>query len=224
MIHPVARRCYRNRGNPRLLEEIPTSAVRILDVGCGGGDNARHLTERGHVVDGITLSPSEAGQAKKTCRQVWVHNLDNGLPKNLRPVYDAAVCSHVLEHLRQPEDLVRQLCRLLRPTGGSLYVALPNPFFYQNRWNLLRGKCRYEPSGLMDSTHLRWFTFQTGRELLEQSGFRIQSAKVEGSLPLAPLRRIFPGSWVACLDRWGCRQWPGLFGYQMIYTARARSR
>jgi len=224
MRHPVARRCYRNQGNALLLDEIPKDAIRILDVGCGGGDNARRLTERGQVVDGITLSLSEARQAKNTCRRVWVHNLENGLPENLRPVYHAVICSHVLEHLRQPEALVCQLRRLLRPTGGSLHVALPNPFFYQNRWKLLRGNCRYERSGLMDSTHLRWFTFQTGRELLEDGGFRIQSAKVEGSLPLAPFRRILPAAWVAGLDRWGCRKWPGLFGYQMIYSARPGSR
>lgn len=224
MINPVARRCYRNLGNSLLLEEIPKEAVRILDVGCGGGDNARRLIGRGHVVDGITLSPSEARQAKKSCRRVWVHNLDYGLPKNLSPVYDAAICSHVLEHLREPEQLVGQLSRLLRPTRGSLHVALPNPFFYRNRWQLLRGNCRYEPSGLMDSTHLRWFTFESGRELLEAGGFRLLSAKVEGSLPLAPLRRILPRSWVAGLDRWGCRAWPGLFGYQMIYSARPTKR
>lgn len=223
MSRTLRTRCYRNEGNQGLLQRMPRPAGQILDVGCGAGDNARLLGRSGGVVDGITLSPEEARRARHHCRRVWIRDLEEGLPGDLRDRYDAVLCSHVLEHLRQPESLVRSLARLLRKTKGVLLVALPNPLFYQNRWNLLRGRCRYEETGLMDSTHLRWFTFATGRELLEKNGFRVLSASVEGSFPQGPLRKFLPQAVSRAIDQAACLRWPGLFGWQMIYVARPKT-
>ena len=195
----------------------------MLDLGCGAGDNARRLSARGCEVDGVTLNKDEARQARPGCRRVWIWNLEKGLPQGLRKSYDLVVCSHVLEHLRQPDSLVRVLSRRLVQPGGLLLVALPNPFFYKNRWHLLRGRCRYEKTGLMDSTHLRWFTFQTGRELLEECGFRVCSATVEGSFPQGPWRKILPPKITRAIDHAAGKTWPGLFGWQMIYLARSKT-
>lgn len=138
----VAAKCYLNPGNPPVVDAIPLSAKTVLDVGCGAGDNARLLRDRGCVVDGITLSESEAKTATNWCRNVVVADLEHGLP-NLQAddhPYDAVLCSHVLEHLRWPQELLQQIRPRLssQPPGtAQLVVALPNIMFYKTRFPLI---------------------------------------------------------------------------------------
>ncbi|HEY2343983.1 MAG TPA: class I SAM-dependent methyltransferase [Chthoniobacteraceae bacterium] len=216
---PVSNKVYRHAGNLPVLALVPKQAATVLDVGCGAGDNARCLRERGATVDGITLSLMEAELARNCCREVWVHNLENGLPEEARGPYDAALCSHVLEHLCFPQKLLADLHRALKP-GGSLVVALPNMLFYRNRLKLLRGRVEYEEGGLMDETHFRWYTFASAQRLLENAGFMRVSAAGDGSLPLPGLRRILPTGFLAPLDRTATRLLPGLFGFQLLYHYR----
>jgi 2-polyprenyl-3-methyl-5-hydroxy-6-metoxy-1,4-benzoquinol methylase len=217
--HPISKKVYRHAGNLPALALVPVHAATILDVGCGAGDNARCLRERGAIVDGITLSPGEAALARDSCRNVWVHNLEAGLPEEARGLYAAVLCSHVLEHLCFPAKLLEDLYRVLEP-GGSLVVALPNMLFYRNRLRLLCGHLEYEAGGLMDDTHFRWYSFASAQRLLQEAGFTRVSAAADGSLPLPGLRRIAPARWLAPADRAATRWFPGLFGFQLLYHYR----
>lgn len=210
---------YENRGNPALLALLPTHAPRVLDIGCGAGDNARLLAATGCFVDGITLSEAEATTAREVCSNVFVHDLELGLP-HLNNTYDAVVCSHVLEHLRWPDRLLKEVRELLLPAKGVLLVALPNVLFYKNRWRLLTGHFDYEESGLMDASHFRWFTYASSRQLLESSGFEVLHHSSEGSFPLPIVRRLVGRQAAAAVDAKAARLLPGLFGYQLLILAR----
>ncbi len=102
-----------------------------------------------------------------------------------------------------------------------LIVALPNLLLWKNRLRLMLGRFEYTESGLMDYTHVRWYSFASARRLLERHGFRIVEATVDGGVPLGPIRRILPKRLLAPADRLACTLAPGLLGYEMLYVARA---
>jgi SAM-dependent methyltransferase len=190
----------------------------VLDIGCGAGDNARILASRGWSVHGITLSPAEQEAASLVCSKVWVHDLDTGLPGENLGMYDLALFSHVLEHLRSPEVLLSQIREILRP-GGQIAVALPNILNWHQRLLFLVGRFEYTDQGIMDVTHLRFYSFFSGKQMLETCGFKVVCAKAAGSvLPWGSLRTFIP-SFTTTIDRIFCWINPGLFGRQLLYLA-----
>jgi SAM-dependent methyltransferase len=215
----VEDKVYANAGNPEVLSWVPAHCRTVLDVGCGAGDNARILADRGCIVDGLTLSPEEAVLAESVCRKVYVCNLEAGLPADLPQQYDAVICSHVLEHICFPSKLLTDIRERLTD-DGCLIVALPNLLWWKNRLRLLTGNFRYTEAGIMDRTHFRWYTFETGRELFEEHGFSRVTAEVDGEFPCGPIRRCFPKPMQRRMDAWATKHWPGLFGYQLLYTVR----
>jgi SAM-dependent methyltransferase len=213
-----ANRIYENSGNLALLELIGSKpAGRALDCGCGAGDNARILSTRGWQVDGITMSRDEEHKASQICRTVLIADLEAGIPTAVSGVYDLVVLSHVLEHLRNPSRILKDVHRVMAP-DGIIAVALPNVLNWRSRVRFLLGRFEYEEGGIMDNTHLRFYTFASGRRLLESNGFMVSTATVEGIFPLA--RKIkLPSRILERLDRFAGSYWPGLFGWQLLYIA-----
>jgi 2-polyprenyl-3-methyl-5-hydroxy-6-metoxy-1,4-benzoquinol methylase len=219
--HPCSGHVYRNRGNMALLDMLDLQCGTALDVGCGAGDNARILDKRGWSVSGITLSQEEQTSAAPTCSKVWVHDLDTGLPADVSGPYDLILLSHVLEHLRTPETLLCQFHRFLR-RGGQIAVALPNILNWHQRLLFVLGSFEYREEGIMDMTHLRFYTFSSAKRMLEACGFTVVRAKASGSiLPWGPLRRLLP-SLTSTTDRFFCWISPGLFGRQILYLAKTK--
>lgn len=144
----------------------------VLDIGCGAGGNHRFL--RGcnvASVTGIEMEPAPARQAASVYDHVLVgraESLLTDLP--VRP--DVVICADILEHLVDPGSLVYHVARLTDPTA-SLLVSVPNVRHVSVlRMLLLHGQWTYEPAGIMDQTHLRWFTARSIIRLLEISGWR----------------------------------------------------
>jgi SAM-dependent methyltransferase len=218
-----AGRVYENLTNRQLLDMLNfTNGGTVLDCGCGAGSNARFLSSMGCKVTGITISGSECELASQFCSEVWTHNLDNGLPLEIeRGTFDLVVLSHVLEHLRCPELLLRELRSVLR-SGGLIAVALPNILNWYLRLQFLFGRFEYEDEGILDATHLRFFTFSSGRRLLEEAGWEVLQEKTSGSLlPWGRLRQVLPAL-PRFIDKCACRICPSLFGRQLLYIARAK--
>lgn len=216
----IDKKIYDNSGNPEVLRVVPRDAMVVLDVGCGAGGNARILAQQGKVVDGITLSEHEANAVASFMHQVWIHNLENGLPTAIGSnAYDCVICSHVLEHIVYPEKLLSDIRTCVR-ANGCVVVALPNLLYHWNRFDLLRGRFEYSTEGLMDNTHVRWYTFDSAQRLLSRNGFSVQNAFVEGRFPMPMLRRYFPRKVLFNLDQWAGHAFPGLCGYQMIFVCR----
>lgn len=216
-----SQKVYSNHTNTAVLNRVPAEANFILDVGCGGGDNARELSATGMTVVGITLSEAEAELARKYCETVHLQNLENGLPALGSLRFDAVICSHVLEHICYPEKLLEDIHSILMP-DGKLIVALPNIMHYRTRIMLALGRFDYQDYGTLDYTHFRWYTHRTGRELLTKHGFNVLEATATGSLPFGRLRRRFLGSFSARYDDLAGHCFPGLLGHQLIYVAKRK--
>jgi SAM-dependent methyltransferase len=134
--------------------------------------------------------------------------------------YDVVLISHVLEHLVNPQPLLEKVHYVLAP-DGILAVALPNVVTYRNRIKLLLGRFEYTKRGIMDETHVRFYTFETGRRLLERHGYNIILSRAAGGFPLSRLRQVLIPDARWAVDRVACTWLPGLFGFQSIYLARS---
>lgn len=209
---------YKNEGNSGLLGLLSSSPGRILDCGCGAGDNARILSERGWSVMGITIDPLEQEAAREFCDAVYIADLENGIPSGVDGPFDAVLASHVLEHLASPEHLLGDIRRRLT-SRGVLAVALPNIAHYRQRMSRLRGQFNYTETGQLDRTHLRFYTYRTAIDLLQQNGYELVDAVAEGTLPLWKARLV-SRSLAGRLDKWAVRRQPNLLGYQCLLLAR----
>lgn len=208
--------------NLPLLDLFPDAPGRVLDCGCGDGGNARILRERGWRVEGVTISRQEQRLAEEHCERVHLADLEQGLPPEIGSGFDVVLLSHVMEHLRGPERLLADAKRVLAP-GGMLAVGLPNTLFFPYRLRLLMGRLEYEPTGVLDHTHVHLYTFASGAELLSANGFRVVTARAAGFIPLGPVRRLLPKGVVRGATRLACSRFPGVFGEQSMYIATPES-
>ena len=207
--------------NECVLSFVPSSASRILDVGCGTGVMGERLRqERERTVAGITYSQEEAALAAGRLSQVICAEL-NTYDFSALGKFDCVILSHILEHLYSPEDLLERLKRVLEPES-VVVVALPNVVWWKQRLEFLFGRWRYQDWGILDRTHFRFFDQRSSKELLEQAGYEILRATPDGLIPfIGPMRRRFP-SLVSKLDPLLCILAPGLFAFQFVYLARLR--
>lgn len=210
------RLCYENEGNLPLLKLLPKSGGRLLDLGCGAGDNARILKAQGWTVTGITISPSEQRIALKYCDKCYLWDLEGGIPETVGGGYKVVLMSHILEHLIHPEHLLKDAKKVLSPEG-VIAVALPNVLSYSNRFRFILGKFEYAAGGIMDHTHVRFYTFTSAKRLLEENGFNVIVKRGDGAFPLWKIRRILPVAFVKWLNRLASETFPGLFGYQSLF-------
>ena len=203
--------------NQPVLARVAGTTKRLLDIGCGTGALGRKIKEELDCnVVGITHSDSEAALAAECIDQVLVCDLNSLEPLDMDQ-FDCIVCSHVLEHLYHPNELLKRVRHLLSPEG-TLIVALPNVLFWRQRLNFFRGNFRYTEGGLMDRTHYRFFDWVTAQELLTASGYSVIEASADGTFPLS--RYLFGvGQW---LDRAALKALPGLFGFQFVFVCRRR--
>jgi methionine biosynthesis protein MetW len=202
---------------------IPPHAATVLDVGCGRGGNAAWLQRKGITVDGVSWNAEELAAAKQFCRRVIQCDLNNGIPDIDAESYDGVICSHVLEHIAYPRQLLEDLERALVP-GGFLLVVIPNLFFWSDRIKLILGRWDYQESGTFDYTHVRWYTAKSMNDLLASSGFVADQFVAEGWVPLPGLRFVLGTQLRNRLNALACRLSPGLFGKQLIFRFRkARS-
>ena len=157
-----------------LASLIPHGAT-VLDLGTGSGALGRYLGEtRGCTVDGVTFNEEEAAYAKPFYRTLSVADLDTC---NLAEMfdagtYDAIVCADVLEHLRFPDRILDAARQLLTPEGQVL-ISIPNAAYCGLVGELMLGEFRYRNEGLLDSTHLRFFTRRSLARFLQDAGWAL---------------------------------------------------
>ncbi len=147
---------------------------RVLELGCTGGHFTRALVKQACTVIGVEIDSNAAQRAMEWAEQVIVADLDDA--KALSALdegqFDAIVAGDVLEHLRDPMTVLRNCRRLLKATG-FIVVSVPNIAHADVRLTLLDGAFPYRESGLLDITHLRFFTRDTIDDMLQGSGFVI---------------------------------------------------
>jgi 2-polyprenyl-3-methyl-5-hydroxy-6-metoxy-1,4-benzoquinol methylase len=143
----------------------------VLEVGCSTGYFTKFLVESGCTVVGMEIDPDAAKAAEKWADRVLVGDLDAGEMWSLLEddAFDVIVLGDVLEHLRDPLASLRAAARKLK-ASGSVVISVPNVAHGDVRLALLRGQFRYNETGLLDRTHLHFFTLESARELLREAG------------------------------------------------------
>ena len=143
----------------------------LLEVGCSTGFFTKVLVERGCDVTGIELDPDAAKRAEEWAERVVVGNLDDGEVWNdvKDESFDVVLLGDVLEHLRDPLAALRQAVRKLKPSG-YVVTSLPNVVHGDVRMAMILGRFRYADVGLLDRTHLKFFTLESARDLMTEAG------------------------------------------------------
>jgi 2-polyprenyl-3-methyl-5-hydroxy-6-metoxy-1,4-benzoquinol methylase len=198
-----------------ILREVQGTNLRILDVGCASGNLGELLQQKGHAVYGVEISDQAAQVARKKLTEVISGNIEMlQLPWD-KHYFDVIICADVLEHLIFPEQTLMKLRQYLKD-NGVLLVSVPNVAHWSIRWCLLLGKWNYQETGLLDSGHLRFFTYQSFVELLRKTGYEVKHLYSSFKLPkwLKRLNRFWSGVLQIC------SYFPTLFGYQFFLVAR----
>ena len=170
--------------NPDLLRLVPSTSRKIIELGCSSGALAKAFKSNNSDVNwiGVEIDAQYADLASRYCDKAIVSDIDFWGRTNFEQFSDRDcwVFGDVLEHLKDPWKVVANI-RSVIPSNGSIVACIPNA----SHWSLLvkfaTGNIRYEDQGLLDKTHLRWFSRITIFELFESNGFKV----IEG------LSRIF---------------------------------
>jgi 2-polyprenyl-3-methyl-5-hydroxy-6-metoxy-1,4-benzoquinol methylase len=214
------------------------TGLRVLDAGCGFATTSARIQQLGNEVTGIDSSPEvEAVAAKRLSRVIHgdVTTADLGNEQ-----FDVIIFADVLEHLPWPLGVLRRYLQWLAP-GGSVIVSLPNVGLWSVRLAHLFGRWTYDETGVLDRTHLRFFTRRSARWLIGEAGLHVVKTTYNPGLvrPLVPLAKKFVGGNSDAPDallnsrpyqlylksaypveRAVASLWPGMLAFQMIFEAK----
>jgi len=197
---------------------------RALDAGAADGFLSELLTARGWQVTAVERDPAQAARARGKCHEVVVADLADAAGRLAGP-FDAIVYGDVLEHLSDPLAALAALDPLLAD-GGVVIVSVPNVAHLWVRLQLLAGRFEYVDRGILDRTHLRFFTRRSLRALLGQAGLAVEDLLVTPvPLPLV-VPAQFHGAWLRALhaaSAAAARCWKGGLAYQLVAVCRRRS-
>ena len=165
---------YFGHVRPEVIALVPVTAQRVLDIGCGAGRLGEAIKQRQKAtVSGIELDAAAAAAARLRLDHVWAGDVEQLDVTILPGSFDAIVCADVLEHLREPERLLKQAREWLSPDGYFI-ASIPNVRHHSVIRSLLQGNWTYESAGLLDRTHLRFFTRREIEKLFHRAGFAVE--------------------------------------------------
>ena len=218
------------------------TGLRVLDVGCGFATTSQSIQRLGNEVTGIESSPEACTVARTRIARVIDADLqtaDLGARQ-----FDAILFADVLEHVAWPVGVLERYLRWLAP-GGSVIISLPNVGLWAVRFAHLFGRWEYQETGVLDRTHLRFFTKKSARWMIGEAGLAPVATTYNPGLvrPLVPLAkkvlasgdpdaqrapdallrsrpyRLYLTS-VYPIERAVCSLWPGMLAFQMIFEAK----
>ena len=157
-----------------LIRLIPAGTRKILEIGCAAGGTGRALKELGfEEVVGVELREDVARMAQASYDRIIAGDVEKMQLPYEEGHFDCILYGDVLEHLIDPWRLLREHNLLLGP-GGAIICSIPNVRHYKNIKKLLiRGEWEYRDRGILDRTHLRFFTIKSIRAMVEDAGFEI---------------------------------------------------
>jgi len=208
-----------NNVNPEIFE-LYAGEEMVLDIGCGSGALGAKLKtiNKKAIVYGIDISQGAAQCASDALDRFDLLDLDNQELPDYGHRFDLIILADILEHLKRPDLLMLQLHRHLAH-NGSVLVSIPNVAHYSIREMLFYGRFEYSDIGILDRTHLRFFTHKIFLELVEKCGFKIveerHSNVVPNILGYAPRPKSFLHNFIT-------ENFPTLVAYQFIFKLKAK--
>jgi 2-polyprenyl-3-methyl-5-hydroxy-6-metoxy-1,4-benzoquinol methylase len=196
---------------------------RLLDVGSAQGVLAQKFGERGFEVTCVEGSAELAALGRDKCHEMIVADLDKPLPQ-LNGQFDVIVYGDILEHLRNPMEVFRGFNRSLRP-DGRVIVSVPNSAHLWVRLNLLVGRFEYANRGILDRTHLRFFTWHSFQRFLQEAGLETEEVVATPVPLLLVVPPRYHGAWLRALHGVNAalaRGWKRMFGYQFVAVTHLR--
>ena len=217
--------------------------LRVLDVGCGFATTSARIQALGNEVTGIESSADAvrvAGARLAHAVEADLQDLDAVARALGGATFDVLIFADVLEHLPWPLGTLRRYLEFL-DANGSVIISLPNVGLWSVRLAHLLGRWEYDETGVLDFTHLRFFTRRSARWLIGEAGLAPVNATYNPGLvrPFVPLaKRIMGGAssgpsallesapyklylkTVYPIERAVASLWPGLLAFQMIYEAK----
>lgn len=164
-----------NHSHTQIVRRVPARA-RVLELGCGDGSMSQLLHDFCHAqITGVDHNAQALQQARAYCTTILPADLEQ--PDSLAGfddhAFDVITLVDVLEHLKDPIALLHRLERLLA-SQGRLLLSVPNVAHASVRLELLNGQFDYETTGILDTTHLKFFTLKSLLGLLQQAGYQVQ--------------------------------------------------
>ena len=204
-----------------LISRYSNGSDTLLDLGAAGGELGEALRSKFRRRIGFEYEVDRIADLRAHFDQAVIADLE--AIRNLQVHAGSIVLADVLEHLRDPARLLRCVHDAL-PSEGHVFISVPNIANITVRLGLLFGIFEYRERGILDSSHLRFYTMRSIKREIDRAGFRIVA--IRGSS--VPIRLILP-HWPDFLLRIGermltivTRVWRGLFAYQIILVAQRR--
>ena len=163
--------------NLDLLSLIPVDSRRVIEVGCANGALARAwlpLSPTSEFI-GIDIDPNYVERASNHCTRALAADIEAMPEEDFEKLFpsDCWIFGDCLEHLRNPWELLRKI-RVRIAGNGCVVTCIPNAQHWSVQWSILSGNFRYQDSGLLDKTHIRWFTEKTMLEMFSQTGWMVE--------------------------------------------------
>lgn len=199
--------------DPLNIDRLSTSLIpegsKVLEIGCATGFMGEYLIKNKKCeVVGIDLAHGEAKEARKRLTSVIEGDIekDETLEK-IKGKFDVVFASALIEHLKNPNEAIKKWKKFLK-RDGVLIITTPNIAHWSMRLALLSGKFDYQEYGILDDTHLHFFTTETFKKLFTENGYKVDEFLIDSV-----------GGGHPRIARVLSRYSPNLFAYQMVVKA-----
>lgn len=203
--------------------KLAGSGKIVLELGCSSGYISRELKKRKNVVWGIEKDEVAASKAKSFTDRIIVGDIEDKriwkiVDKN---IFGVIILADIVEHLRNPQEVIKRCKKVLSPKGQMIF-SIPNVAHWTIRKQLFFGKFEYTGGGILDRTHLHFYTIKSFSELLKRNNLVIEERKyIPSILPfehhigrIGLIKRIYK-----VLKQVLVMKFPGLFAFQIIFIA-----
>lgn len=202
------------------IARLISPEARVLDVGCGTGVVSEIIQNIANVkIVGIEPDSDRVNKAKERGLDVKLGLLDEKfITENGK--FDYVIFADVLEHLENPSNIMHLAIKTLNP-GGSIIASVPNVAHWFVRLDLIRGRFDYQDCGIMDATHLRWFTKKTIISFFKSHELKVDGVNYTINIALPDYINRYPWKWFPLRIKKNtvkilARFFPTLFGCQFI--------
>ncbi|MFI5045834.1 MAG: methyltransferase domain-containing protein [Acidimicrobiia bacterium] len=201
--------------------------LTVLDLGCSDGQLASRIRALGHEVTGVDIEKHD-GVGERVDRFIEA-DLDDGLPPGLG-TFDVVLAADVFEHVRDPESLLAE-CRGHLERGGLVLASVPNVGHWYPRARMVLGRFDYDRRGILDASHIRFFTRASFERLARRAGMEVRRTQPIG-VPQEVLVRgardgASPSKVLVGIDRASDvigALWPTMFAYQFLFELASDPR